>query len=185
MSYRVVVGPRAEREIRLAAHWILGRSGSRATAVRWARKLRATIATLKVNPKRCPVDPDSEVYGEAVRVLLHGKRRGVYRVLSTIRRDTVHVLAVRHSAQRSLADELAEDEPGEAGDPVHRSEPRFDMDDSKEILAASPFSFPSCVPVFLPQVLPRLCRQVAIVADRGFQQPLRRGCMPGTSNNLL
>jgi mRNA-degrading endonuclease RelE of RelBE toxin-antitoxin system len=44
-----------------------------------------------------------------VPVLLFGKRRGVYRVLFTIRRDTVHVLTVRHSAQRSLADELAGD----------------------------------------------------------------------------
>jgi hypothetical protein len=30
-----------------------------------------------------------------------------------IRRDTVHVLTVRHSAQRSLADEMAEDESDE------------------------------------------------------------------------
>jgi plasmid stabilization system protein ParE len=111
MTYRVVVQPRAQRDIHLAAHWILGQSGSPATAVRWARKLRATIATLKADPQRCPIDADSEAYGEEVRVLLHGKRRGVYRVLFTIRRNTVHVLTVRHSAQRSLADELADDDP--------------------------------------------------------------------------
>ena len=87
--------------------------------MRWARRLRAAIATLKLNPQRCPIDPDSEVYSQEVRVLLHGKRRGVYRVLFTITRDIVHVLTVRHSAQRSLADELAEDEPGEGGDPLH------------------------------------------------------------------
>ena len=63
-------------------------------------KLRAKIATLKTNPQRCPIDPDSEVYGEEVRVLLHGKRSGVYRVLFLIRRSTVHVLTVRRSAQR-------------------------------------------------------------------------------------
>ena len=110
MTYHVVVQPRAERDIQLAAHWILGQSGSPATALRWARKLRAKIATLKTNPQRCPIDPDSEVYGEEVRVLLHGKRRGVYRVLFVIRRDTVHVLTVRHSAQRSLAEEMPEGE---------------------------------------------------------------------------
>ena len=60
MTYHVVVQPRAERDIQLAAHWILGQSGSPATAVRWARKLRATIATLKANPERCPIDPDSD-----------------------------------------------------------------------------------------------------------------------------
>jgi plasmid stabilization system protein ParE len=111
MTYCVVIQPRAEREIRTAALWILGQSHSRATALRWARSLRARIARLKSSPQRCPIDPDSEVYGEQVRVLLYGKRRGVYRVLFAIRGNTVHVLTVRHSAQRSLADEMAEDDP--------------------------------------------------------------------------
>ena len=116
MTYHVVIQPRAERDIRTAALWILGQSGSRATALRWARNLRAKIATLKTSPQRCPIDPDSEVYGEEVRVLLDGKRRGVYRVLFAIRGDTVHVLTVRHSAQRSLAEEMADDEPDGGGE---------------------------------------------------------------------
>jgi plasmid stabilization system protein ParE len=73
MTYHDVVQPRAERDIQIAAHWNLGQSGSLATALRWARKLRAKIATLKTSPQRCPIDPDSEVYGEEVRVLLYGK----------------------------------------------------------------------------------------------------------------
>jgi plasmid stabilization system protein ParE len=80
MTHRVVIQPQAERDIRTAALWILGRSGSRPTALRWVRGLRAKIATLKASAQRCPVDPDSEVYGEEVRVLHHGKRRDVYRV---------------------------------------------------------------------------------------------------------
>ncbi len=119
MTYSVVVQPRAERDIHVAALWILGQSGSLATARRWARGLRAKITTLKTSPQRCPIDPDSEVYGEEVRVLLHGKRGGVYRVLFIIRADKVHVLTVRHSAQRSLAEEMAQDEPDEGGEPVH------------------------------------------------------------------
>jgi plasmid stabilization system protein ParE len=118
MTYRVVIQPRAERDIRTAALGILGRSGSRATALRWARNLHAKIAGLTTTPRRCPVDPDSDVYGEEVRVLLYGKRRGVYRVLFAIRGDTVHVLTVRHSAQRSLAEEMAEDEPDGGRDPA-------------------------------------------------------------------
>jgi plasmid stabilization system protein ParE len=110
MTYHVLVQPRAERDIQIAARWILGQSGSPVTAMRWARTLRAKIATLKTNPKRCPIDPDSDVYGKEVRLLIHGKRRGVHRVLFTIRGDTLHILTVRHSAQRSLADEMAEDE---------------------------------------------------------------------------
>jgi plasmid stabilization system protein ParE len=118
MTYHVILQPRAEREIQAAARWILGQSRSPATALRWARNLRAKIATLKTSPQRCPIDSDSEVYGEEVRVLLYGKRRGVYRVLFTIRGDTVRVLTVRHSAQRSLAEEMAEDEPDGEGEPT-------------------------------------------------------------------
>ena len=73
------------------------------------------ISTLKANPQRCPVDPDSEAYGEEVRVLLHG----TYRVLFVIRGETVRVLTVRHSAQRSLADELAEVETEDEGPRAH------------------------------------------------------------------
>ena len=110
MTYHVLIQPRAERDIRTIALGILGQSRSKATALRWARNLRATIDTLNTNPQRCPIDEDSDVYGGEVRVLLYGKRRNVHRVLFAIRGDTVHVLTIRHSAQRSLADELAEDE---------------------------------------------------------------------------
>jgi plasmid stabilization system protein ParE len=118
MTYRIVIQPRAERDIRTAALWILGQSGSRTTALRWARNLRATLTTLSTSPQRCPIDPDSDVFGEEVRVLLYGKRRGVYRVLFTIRGDTVYILTVRHSAQRSLADEMTEEEPDGGEEPV-------------------------------------------------------------------
>ncbi len=73
---------------------------------------------MKTSPERCPIDPDSDVYGAEVCVLLHGRRRGVYRILFTIRTDIVHVLTVRHSTQRSLADEL-DHGPDEGGEPDH------------------------------------------------------------------
>ena len=79
MTYRVILQPRAERDIR--------------------------DETLKSSPKRCPVDPDSDAFGEEVRVLLFGKRHGKHRILFTIRGDIVRVLTVRHSAQQSLSDE--------------------------------------------------------------------------------
>ncbi|MGO9468013.1 MAG: hypothetical protein ACLQIB_05620 [Isosphaeraceae bacterium] len=80
MTYHVVVQPRAERDIQAATLWILGQSGSRPTALRWARGLRAMIATPRGSPRRCPIHPDSDVYREDVRVLLHGKRGCVYPV---------------------------------------------------------------------------------------------------------
>jgi plasmid stabilization system protein ParE len=108
MTYRVILQPRAEREIREAARWIFDQSKSEKTTLRWARSIRAKIETLRKHPTRCPIDPDSVVYGEQVRVLLAGKRHGVYRVLFAIRGDAVHVLTVRHSSQRRLSDELEE-----------------------------------------------------------------------------
>jgi plasmid stabilization system protein ParE len=113
MTFRVILQPQAERDIRAAARWIIDRSKSPATALRWARGIEAKIATLKSNPRRCPIDPDSDVYGEEVRVLLYGKRQGTCRVLFTIRGDVVHILTVRHSARRSLAEELEREESDE------------------------------------------------------------------------
>ena len=113
MTYHVLFQPQAERDIQMAARWILDRSKSPRTALRWANSIRAKISTLKTNPHRCPIDPDSDSYGEEVRVLLYGKRRGVYRVLFAIRGDRVHVLTVRHSAKRNLGDELDQAEADE------------------------------------------------------------------------
>lgn len=118
MSYRIILQPRAERDLWSAAHWIEGQSKSPAKALRWIRGVRARIDTLKTNPQRCPVDPDSAAYGEEVRVLLYGKRHGKYRILFAIRGEWVHVLTVRHAAQRSLSEGLGlEDTPGE--EPIH------------------------------------------------------------------
>ena len=109
MTYDDVLQPQAERDIRTEAHWILEQAGSSVPPLRLVRRLRSKIATLKHHPQRCPIDPDSDVYGEEVRVLLHGKRPGIYRVLFAIRRDRVYVLTVRHSAKPSLAEEMVDE----------------------------------------------------------------------------
>jgi plasmid stabilization system protein ParE len=111
MTYRVIIQPGAERDIWAAARWIEDQSKSPAKALRWARGVRAKLETLKATPKRCPVDPDSDAFGEEVRVLLYGKRQGKYRILFAIRGDTVHVLTVRHSARQSLSEEMGQERP--------------------------------------------------------------------------
>jgi plasmid stabilization system protein ParE len=110
MTYRVTLQPRAERDIREAARFLLEESRSPAKALRWVRGVRAKIDTLQSSPERCPVDPDSDAYGREVRVLLFGKRRGVYRVLFVIEGDAVQVLTVRHAARRSLREEMEGEE---------------------------------------------------------------------------
>ena len=116
MSFRVLIQPRAEQDLLAAAGFLLDRSKSSTVARRWLRGIRAKINTLKTSPHRCPVDPDSAAYGTEVRVLLYGKRQGVYRVLFTIRGDAVFVLTVRHSAQRRLTDDV---DQGDEEDPPH------------------------------------------------------------------
>jgi plasmid stabilization system protein ParE len=74
VKYRVVIQPRAERDIEAAADWILDQSKSAATALRWARGIRVSIAMLRDKPLKYPVAPDSVAYGETVHVLLHGTR---------------------------------------------------------------------------------------------------------------
>jgi plasmid stabilization system protein ParE len=106
MTYQVIIQPVAERDIWAAAGWIAEQSKSTAKALRWLRGVRACIDTLKSNPKRCPVDPDSDAFVEEVRILLYGKRQGKFRILFAIRGDAVHVLTVRRASRRSLSEEM-------------------------------------------------------------------------------
>ena len=110
MTYRVILQPRAERDLLDSARYILGQSKSPAVALRWARGIRVKIGTLKTQPLRCPIDPDSDVYGVEVRIMLFGRGRGKYRVLFTIQADTVIILTVRHSARRGVGEQSGESE---------------------------------------------------------------------------
>ena len=106
MIHRIVVQPRASETSgkRPASSWE-SRSRER-RRIQWAQDVRAKIDTLQTNPERCPIDIDSDAYGREVRVLLFGKRRGVYRILFVIESGVAHVLTVRHSARRSLREEM-------------------------------------------------------------------------------
>ena len=79
MEYRFEFAPRALRDAGVARAWILERSNSQAQANRWYRGLFQKIETLKDQPQRCPLAPEADAFGEDVRMLLYGKRRGVYK----------------------------------------------------------------------------------------------------------
>src|SRR5688572_26613184 len=105
MAHAVHITARALREIDGALDWLAERS--RAVAVRWHERLMQAVRSLENNPERCALAPESEWYPGEVRQLLHGKGRGVYRILFEVRGDTVYILRVRHSAQALLEqDEL-------------------------------------------------------------------------------
>src|SRR5438128_2218851 len=100
MAHSVHITAWALREIDEALEWLAERS--RPAAARWHERLMKAVDSLASNPERCELAPESEWYRAEIRQLLHGKRRGVYRILFEVRGDTVYILRVRHSAQALL-----------------------------------------------------------------------------------
>jgi plasmid stabilization system protein ParE len=111
MIDRIVIEPTAERGIREAVRWYRARA-TPAAAARWLDGLIARIGTLKTDAARCPLADEDDAFEEEIRVLLHGRRGGAYRVLFTIKGDAAHVLYVRHAAR----DLLRPDGEGDSGE---------------------------------------------------------------------
>jgi plasmid stabilization system protein ParE len=98
VNYRVIVTPAADAEAMEAFHWYADRSLD--AAEKWYAGLDRALNGLAVKPSRCPVsEEDSEVLDCEVRILLYGKRRGVYRIFFSISGDEVSVLRILHSSQ--------------------------------------------------------------------------------------
>jgi plasmid stabilization system protein ParE len=100
MAYRFNFAPRAVEDAETAYAWIARKSPRQ--AANWYIKLFEAIETLKLNPARCSLAPESEVFPEEIRQLLYGKRQNVYRILFAIRGDVIHILRIRHGAMRFL-----------------------------------------------------------------------------------
>ena len=100
-AYRVIVQPRARAEALANFRWKAEHSPQ--AAARWLTGLERAIAKLSDNPLRHAVAvEESERFGIEIRQCLYGKRRGVFRILFSIERDTISVLAIRHSAQDTI-----------------------------------------------------------------------------------
>jgi plasmid stabilization system protein ParE len=102
VKYRVLISRSAERDIRQAVTWWRDNRSSD-EAQRWFDKIRPAIATLSRHPERCPISPESDLLPTGIRQLHFGlSRKATHRVIFTIEGDAVHVLRVRHVAQRDL-----------------------------------------------------------------------------------
>jgi plasmid stabilization system protein ParE len=100
MAHAIRITARALREIDEALEWLAQRS--RAAAARWHRQVLQAIRSLEDRPERWGLAPESAWYPGELRQLLHGKRRGTYRILLEVRGNTVYILRVRHGAQALL-----------------------------------------------------------------------------------
>lgn len=100
MKYRVLIQPTAKAELGEAHRWYFNESP--AAAARWLDTLLQTIDTLSTQPERCALAPENDAFDETIRQLLHGKKRGVYRILFMVKDDAVEILHIRHSARSHL-----------------------------------------------------------------------------------
>jgi len=98
MTYTVEVTAQAEAEAEEAYLWILKRALE--AAARWWNGLDAAILFLEEMPACCPLAPENDEFEEGIRELLYGKRQHRYRILFTIREQTVVVLHIRHGAMQ-------------------------------------------------------------------------------------
>jgi plasmid stabilization system protein ParE len=97
MTHPVIMLPGAESDIADAVAWMAEHSP--VAAARWLEGIRQAINTLSEMPSRCPVAGDDFGSEVIVRQLFYGRRRNRYRILFTIKDDTVQVLRVRHGAR--------------------------------------------------------------------------------------
>jgi plasmid stabilization system protein ParE len=103
MTYRVIVTPAAENDLRTAYRYIR-RQAPRA-ARDWIRRARQTAKTLAHHPERCPLAPESASFDRPIRELLFGSgNRGTYRFLFVVfvEEKSVYILHVQHGSMLPL-----------------------------------------------------------------------------------
>jgi plasmid stabilization system protein ParE len=93
---RVAISLRAERQATLAFEWIAARDPVRAE--HWYRALSGVLQSLELFPERCPLAPESVVFGKNIRQLTFGN----YRILFQIELDRVYVIHIRHGSMSPL-----------------------------------------------------------------------------------
>src|SRR5271157_3838538 len=74
MTYRIIIEPTAEREIRPAVRWKTEHA-SPAVAARWYNGLLKRIGTLHHHPYRCPLTGENDRFPEEIRELLYGRHK--------------------------------------------------------------------------------------------------------------
>jgi plasmid stabilization system protein ParE len=99
MTYRVELSRRAARDIEVAFEYL--RSRAPLNALRWRDGLQGRLRLLEMSPEAFGFAPENETAKANVRQVLYG----TYRVLYTIRGETVYIVTVRHGARLFLTGE--------------------------------------------------------------------------------
>jgi len=101
MTFRVEVTAEAQRDADAIYEWLLLQHAGE-TGLRWFSALEIAIKSLGDFPERCSIAPDLSHLSFEVRQLLYGTRPHLYRILFTIRKDTVYVLNIRHGRRQPM-----------------------------------------------------------------------------------
>jgi plasmid stabilization system protein ParE len=101
--YRLEITDRAREDADSAYAWMV-ENISPAYAEKWYQGLFEQIETLTKHPTRCPVARESSKFPEKIQELLYGKGRHKhkYRILFTVREESVVILCIHHSARKEI-----------------------------------------------------------------------------------
>jgi plasmid stabilization system protein ParE len=95
----VVVGPRAEQQLRDAYNWYHQRSPE--AAAKWYNGFIDALNSLRLQADRHGFAHENPSFPIPVRELLYGRKRN-WRALYTIRPEMVYVFSIRHAAQKDV-----------------------------------------------------------------------------------
>ena len=102
MIYRVIILPRAKRQLLEQALW-WSENRSAEQAFHWLEGFEQALASLAHHPERCSVARESNDFEIVIRELHYGLRnKATHRAVFEIRKDEVIVYCIRHLAQRDL-----------------------------------------------------------------------------------
>ncbi|HMD16885.1 MAG TPA: type II toxin-antitoxin system RelE/ParE family toxin [Terriglobales bacterium] len=103
MTYRVILTPAAESDLRTAYRYIPSQAPRAARD--WIRRARQAAKSPARHPERCPLAPESASFDQPIRELFFGAgNRGTYRFLFVVfdEEKSVYILHVRHGSMLPL-----------------------------------------------------------------------------------
>ncbi len=104
MKHKVLLSRRAKEDRKRAFAWYAA-NYSESYALRWFHAITGAIESLATNPLSRPKALESDRFSFDVHELLCGSKKNKHRILFTVRGDIVHVVHIRHSAQRELTED--------------------------------------------------------------------------------
>ena len=94
MSYSVILQPPAKKDIQQICRWLARRSKEKVAA--WHFEFTRAIDSLENFPFRCSLAPENTEFDYEIRQLIFQQ----YRILFTIKDETVHILHVMHMSRK-------------------------------------------------------------------------------------